>query len=91
MPHAKTPLPLDTPEKITQAIGDLQSRLDTLAAQHQADAAAVPSAAWKDIGADIDHLCAAIKTLPGAEAQHYLPDIAAMIRILDTVLGDQIA
>jgi hypothetical protein len=89
MPHAKTPLPLDTPEKITQAIGDLQSRLDTLAAQHQADAAAVPPAAWKDIGADIDQLCAAIKNLPGAEAQHYLPDLGAMIGILDQMIDAQ--
>ncbi len=89
MPHAKTPLYLDTPEKITQAIGDLQSRLDTLATQHQADAAAVPPAAWKDIGADIDQLCAAIKNLPGAEAQHYLPDLGAMIGILDQMIDAQ--
>jgi hypothetical protein len=89
MPHAKTPLYLDTPEKITQAIGDLQSRLDTLAAQHQADAAAVPPATWKDIGADIDQLCAAIKNLPGAEAQHYLPDLGAMIGILDQMIDAQ--
>ncbi len=87
MPYS---LPLDTPENITRAILDLQSRLDTLAIQHQADdVSTVPAAAWKDIGADIDQLCAAIKNLPGAEAQHYLPDIGAMIGILDQMIDDQ--